>query len=167
MFEDERHSTKGLGNVTASAMDGYLGDERRRRAPEPGEGIVRMRGLAPQKPRALIVDDDRMVGTVMRRLLDAVGFDATLSDSGAHALDLIRRGERFAFVVSDVQMPGIDGLAFFETARLLWPSLRDKLVFVSGAGQPPRIGLGEVRCFAKPVGRDFYEHMLRVLAQAR
>jgi CheY-like chemotaxis protein len=120
------------------------------------------------KPRALIVDDDGILRIAIKRSLDDLGFDTELSESGEHACDRIRRGERFALVVTDVQMPGMDGHAFLEAARGLWPEIAAKAVLVSGSitfnGERDD---GGVPCFGKPLTSDFYDHVRRVLRSCR
>ncbi len=111
------------------------------------------------KPRALLVEDDVAVGRAIGRMLSRVGFDVAVSLSGAHALARVREGERFQLVVSDVNMPGLDGPSFREAARSVWPGIDAILIFVSGAcatrtTTPP--------CFAKPLREDFFEHVRKV-----
>ncbi|HEY2514684.1 MAG TPA: hybrid sensor histidine kinase/response regulator [Polyangiaceae bacterium] len=119
------------------------------------------------KPRALVVDDERALGIAMKRRLDAMGFETLLSDSGEHAWDRIRRGHRFALVVSDIRMPGMDGPTFLEAARCLWPEIATKAVFVSGSAPFDAEPMSGVLCFGKPVTSEFYEHVRRVLEASR
>jgi signal transduction histidine kinase/CheY-like chemotaxis protein len=119
------------------------------------------------RPRALVVDDDRAVGAVMKQILETMGFDASAAPSGEVALREIGAGQRFELVVSDVEMPGMDGPAFLAAARAAWPDVGERFVFVSGFGATERTASTGVPRFAKPVGRDFYQHLERVLASAR
>jgi CheY-like chemotaxis protein len=96
-----------------------------------------------------------------------MGFDPVVSESGEHAWDRIRSGQRFALVVSDVQMPGMDGPSFLEAARCLWPEIDDKAILVTGADVPETLRAGRVRCFPKPFEPDFYDYLLRVLDASR
>lgn len=72
------------------------------------------------RPRVLCVDDDPFViasvGRVLRRTFDVVG-----APSAAAGLALVRQGPPFAVVVSDYQMPGLDGAAFLQQVRQLAP----------------------------------------------
>ena len=58
----------------------------------------------------LIVDDDANTLASLSRAFRLAGHQATVCDNAARALDLIKT-ERFDMVLSDVVMPGKDGLA--------------------------------------------------------
>ena len=68
----------------------------------------------------LFVDDDpRLLRSMVRTF--ARRFDVSTAPSGAEGLDLIREKGPFAVIVSDIKMPGMDGLEFLGAARELDP----------------------------------------------
>ena len=67
------------------------------------------------KPRVLVVDDDRAVRDSLRRSLEFNGYAVALATDGAEALAGIASA-RPDVVVMDVMMPRLDGL---ETTRAL------------------------------------------------
>lgn len=85
--------------------------------------------------RVLLVDDDPMIADVLRRMLEA-RFDVDCVHSGEAALELLSAGREYAVVVSDQQMPGIDGVALlarFEaeaplTTRMMLTGVHDAAV---------------------------------------
>ena len=63
--------------------------------------------------RILVVDDDPAVGTILGALLDQAGFEATYVDSGQAGLaELDARA--YDVVVTDVRMPGLDGMELLD-----------------------------------------------------
>jgi DNA-binding NtrC family response regulator len=64
----------------------------------------------------LIVDDDANTLASLSRAFRLAGHQATVCDNAARALELIKT-ERFDMVLSDVVMPGKDGLALLEDLR--------------------------------------------------
>ncbi|MGA2134917.1 MAG: sigma-54 dependent transcriptional regulator [Bryobacteraceae bacterium] len=64
----------------------------------------------------LIVDDDSNTLASLSRAFRLAGHEATVCDNAQRALDLIKN-ERFDVVLSDVVMPGKDGLAMLEDLR--------------------------------------------------
>jgi two-component system cell cycle response regulator len=66
--------------------------------------------------RVLIVEDNPMSRELMDYLLRAYGFETLLAVDGRVGLDVARR-ERPDLILCDVQMPGLDGLAFAREAR--------------------------------------------------
>ncbi len=68
--------------------------------------------------RVLLVDDSRMSRKVVRHMLDALAVGhVTEAADGAEALELIRRGERYDLIVTDYNMPNVDGKELTEHVR--------------------------------------------------
>lgn len=68
------------------------------------------------RPRVLCVDDEPRVLAALARTLHR-HFALTTAASGAGGLELLRREGPFAVVVSDLRMPGMDGVAFLARVR--------------------------------------------------
>ncbi len=70
--------------------------------------------------RLLIVDDDpNVLASIKRNLRNS--FDITVTTGGPNALELIKVQEPFAVILSDYQMPEMDGIAFLARSRELAP----------------------------------------------
>ena len=50
-------------------------------------------------------------------MLAVAGYDVTTVESADRALSLCEAGENFDVIVSDIEMPGMDGFQFVETVR--------------------------------------------------
>lgn len=68
------------------------------------------------RPKLLIVDDDSAQMRAMCDTLDQEGYSVTGSTSAQQALQLMR-DERFDLVITDLTMPGMDGISFLRAAR--------------------------------------------------
>ena len=64
-------------------------------------------------PRLLLVDDDENLLRLMSIRLEAEGFEVTSVDNGTQALRLMFNND-YDVVLSDLRMPGMDGLALFD-----------------------------------------------------
>jgi DNA-binding response OmpR family regulator len=64
----------------------------------------------------LVVDDDATDRIVLFRLLEGLGYHATVVDSGAAAVELLR-SEPFDLILLDLFMPGSDGYAVLEAMK--------------------------------------------------
>ncbi len=70
--------------------------------------------------RIVCVDDEpRVLKGLQRRLGRA--YDVSTAESGAEALALMREGEEFQVVISDMRMPGMSGAEFLAQARQEFP----------------------------------------------
>jgi DNA-binding NtrC family response regulator len=70
--------------------------------------------------RVLCVDDEPNVLAAIERNLFGE-FEVVVAKSGEAGLDAVRWGEKFAVIVSDMRMPGMDGATFLAKAREISP----------------------------------------------
>ncbi|MGA7842023.1 MAG: sigma-54 dependent transcriptional regulator [Candidatus Acidiferrales bacterium] len=81
------------------------------------------------KAHILIIDDDANTLASLARAFRLAGHDATVCDNAARALELAK-AERFDLILSDVVMPGRDGIALLEDFRAI--GLASPVVMMSG-----------------------------------
>ena len=72
--------------------------------------------MNPNSAHLLVVDDDPNTLASLSRAFRLAGYEATVCDSAARALDLAK-SERFDLILSDVVMPGRDGLLLLEDLK--------------------------------------------------
>jgi two-component system chemotaxis sensor kinase CheA len=70
-----------------------------------------------QRKRLLLVDDSAFFRNMLSPLLAIAGYDVTESPSAIEALKLQDDGQSFDLIVSDIEMPGMDGFAFAERVK--------------------------------------------------
>ena len=85
----------------------------------------------PQSAHLLIVDDSVTTRAVVRMLLEAAGYQVTTAVDGEEAWRLLQRMEVEA-VISDVEMPRMDGLALTRTIRASERHRHIPVVLVTG-----------------------------------
>jgi putative two-component system response regulator len=78
--------------------------------------------LAAQAPRCLVVDDEPRVRQVLVRLMRADGFVVDEASSAPEAIARMRETPA-SLVLSDVSMPGVDGLSLLRALREEWPDV--------------------------------------------
>ena len=82
--------------------------------------------------KILIVDDEEDVRIALKQVLERAGYEVSVAATGNEGLDLMKR-ETPDLVITDVIMPGIDGIA---TARQIREKYRDtRIIVISGGGK--------------------------------
>jgi two-component system, cell cycle response regulator CpdR len=75
-------------------------------------------------PRVLIADDEDAMRTLVARAIAMDGHDTVTAEDGAEALDiLVREGGAFDLLLTDIQMPVMDGIALALAAARDFPKL--------------------------------------------
>jgi DNA-binding NtrC family response regulator len=88
--------------------------------------------------RVLIVDDEVTIRIALRRFFMRMGWAVEEAASGDAALDLLATDEtqdavpRFSLVVSDLRMPGLNGMEMYDQLKLRHPTVIRRLIFSTG-----------------------------------
>jgi len=73
--------------------------------------------------KILVVDDEESVRSVVSALLERSGYNTLTATGGAEALDWLQMDPSVDVVLSDVMMPGIDGLSLLDQIGIDYPAL--------------------------------------------
>ncbi len=69
--------------------------------------------LGDEKPRVLVVDDERLIRDLLANVLEAEGYDVESAEDGQRAIERLSC-RSFDVVVSDLKMPNIGGLELLK-----------------------------------------------------
>lgn len=119
------------------------------------------------KGRVLIVDDEENVTDLLQRGLTRLesGLEVWVANSGARALDLLNDGQ-LDLLITDYQMPGMNGLELVEAVRQRYPQVK---IILMTAHPSPQIDdladrLAVDSCLIKPFSmwdlRDIVRQLL-------
>jgi len=72
----------------------------------------------------LVVDDDASVLEVIAAMLEDLGCNVISAGSGGDALAQLKRNERITILITDINMPGMDGHELAERAKRIRPELK-------------------------------------------
>jgi len=102
--------------------------------------------------RLLLVDDDALVRSSLRRHLSRQGYEILTADGGAQALALLARDPGIDAVLTDLKMPEMDGLELLQAIRAR--DLELPVILLTGHADPPTAAAaleqGALRFLAKP-----------------
>ncbi|HRK19575.1 MAG TPA: response regulator [Hyphomicrobiaceae bacterium] len=107
--------------------------------------------------RILLADDDAAMRDLAKRALLADGHEVTVVQDGQDALEAIEADPKaFDLLISDVQMPGLDGLSLARSAVQANPALRIVLMTAYAGSVSVPDGLsGNIRSvLTKPLTLD-------------
>lgn len=148
-----RNVGTGLGlsichNIVTS-LDGHIsahpraprGTMFRVRLPPSGRAVHRESDPPPEPSRSqrlpsgvgrrvLIIDDDPLVASALRRLL-ASG-EVEVADSGRQGIELLRGSDEFEVVLCDLMMPEVSGMDVYETVLEEHPEMAERFIFMTG-----------------------------------
>src|ERR1017187_535174 len=127
---EEEVVVKPLGPLFGS-VGGYLGaailgDGRIALLVEPAmltRGRQRVRGTVPIEvgpavlPKVLVVEDSFTVRELQRSILEAAGYPVVTARDGREALGVLERDSQIALVITDFEMPELDGLELPRAIR--------------------------------------------------
>lgn len=115
-----------------------------------------------RKPvRVLLVEDDEDVREFTSEVLTADGYHVTAACNAIEAQQL--DASAFDLVITDIVMPGTDGLALVRALRRTHPTL--KVLFTTGYSRhiaPEALAVGEI--LDKPFQRDALLHAVKRLS---
>ncbi len=113
----------------------------------------------------LIIDDERQVRTVLKKILEREGFNVIVASDGKEGMDLFNK-EPADLVVTDIIMPEKEGV---EVIRQLKKGYKNvPIIAISGGGQiPAKAHLDSVKLFGvdavfeKPVDKEEFLNAIR------
>lgn len=104
------------------------------------------------KPQLLVVDDEQQIRDLLQRHFRYLGYDVSTAEDGVAALRILET-QRTDIVISDVKMPGMNGIQLLEEIRSEYPMIR--VIMITGYVTQENIlacmRLGAEACVFKPL----------------
>ncbi len=118
-----------------------------------------------QKKNILLVDDDPAILSVLEARLVSAGLKVFTAGNGPQALEILN-DHHLDVLVSDVKMPGMNGMELLEEVRSIKPEL--PVIFMTAYGTIPdavsSVKAGVVDYLSKPLdGRDLIEKLHKIV----
>ena len=106
-------------------------------------------------PRVLVVEDEPRLRGMLKSAIPSMGFECDAARSGEDAVRIMT-DDPHEMIVLDLNLPGMDGLEFFEHVRTKWKTTQ--VVVVTGFGdldaakQAIRLGVADFLTKPCPLG---------------
>jgi excisionase family DNA binding protein len=131
-------------------LDTWL-EAQRPRSGRPASGAVRGAASGNGRPRVLVADDEATIRDLLAKTLALAEYDVDLAPDGRTALERLRIAS-YDLLITDLKMPGVDGLSVIREARRLKPDIPVIIItgFSSEASAIEAVNLGVCGYLTKP-----------------
>ncbi|MES2731301.1 MAG: two-component regulator propeller domain-containing protein [Bacteroidota bacterium] len=178
-----KYGGTGLGLVICEKLIGLM-DGRIEVSSQPGEGTtfsfnihihpstesvrtyINFNTAGLEGKRVLAVDDNATNRRILQSQLEQWQLVPVMAESGSQALVLLAKSDAFDLVITDMQMPGMDGIQLAQRIRKIHPTL--PIMLLSSIGQERRENNPNLFCsvMTKPVKQHVLcNHILNELRQ--
>jgi excisionase family DNA binding protein len=133
-------------------IDAWLESQRPRQTRAGGAApSARSPGAGTARPRVLVVDDEAAIRDLLSKTLALAEYDVDLAPDGRNALERLRIIP-YDLLITDLKMPGVDGLAVIREARRLKADIPVIIItgFSSEASAIEAVNLGVSGYLTKP-----------------
>ena len=115
------------------------------------------------KPKVLVIDDETETTEEVSELISCSGFQCETANDPRRALEIFSSDPTISIILTDIKMPGIDGLLLMKMMRDEVEASRDfEMIIMSGyAGTEETIEalrLGAIDFISKPLSPDYILH---------
>ncbi len=113
--------------------------------------------------RLLVVEDKESLALMLKETVEAEGFEAEIAATGSDAVRKLAEGRRYVAVLTDLRLPGADGIAVLKQARESDPELPVIVMTAYGTieNAVEAMKLGAFDFIQKPIDVDYLTLLLR------
>lgn len=99
-----------------SDIDAWLDSQRPRGQRQPAPAAKPAPVAVAGRPRILVADDEASIRELLQKTLALADYDVDVAHDGRAAIDRLRAGH-YDLLITDLKMPGLDGLTVIREAR--------------------------------------------------
>lgn len=121
--------------------------------------------------RILIVEDDKIVATIVKNIVEKEGFEAIMVHDGREALSILNKDADFAAAVFDIEIPGFTGIDLLDFMRREKRLSRIPVMVMTASSNykflTDTYAAGASLFIPKPFERSKFETMFRLLVEIK
>lgn len=91
----------------------------------------------------LVVDDSKAILSLMRNVLEVAGYNVLIASDGSEGLDLLKSGKHVDIVITDLNMPIMDGITFIWEIRKLSDFMFTPICMLTTESEQAKLESGE------------------------
>jgi two-component system chemotaxis sensor kinase CheA len=119
-----------------------------------------------ERKRLLLVDDSPFFRNMVTPLLQVAGYEVIPAENGEHARALCETGQKFDVIISDIEMPVMNGFEFAQWLRSNGRWQDTPIVALSSHAQPEDFERGREVGFTDYVAKFDREQLLKSVAES-
>ncbi|MBL7176555.1 MAG: response regulator [Desulfobacteraceae bacterium] len=112
--------------------------------------------------KILVIDDERATLSMFRLFLGAYGYEVLTAENGAAGIEVLRK-ERPSIVITDIKMPGMDGIEVLQQIKEVDPET--EVIVITGHGDMDlaieALDLNATDFINKPIQKEALDVALR------
>jgi two-component system chemotaxis sensor kinase CheA len=144
------------GHYLTMAFQDWFGNHGTQSFGEPSNSVVK---------RLLLVDDSPFFRNLLAPLLAVAGYEVTTAENADQALGMCEAGKDFDVIVSDIEMPGMNGFEFAEAVRKSSRWQDTPIVALSSHATPKDLDRGRKVGFTDYIAKFDRDALLQTLSQ--
>jgi two-component system C4-dicarboxylate transport response regulator DctD len=118
----------------------------------------------------LLVDDDEGLRHTISQWLSQQSLKVDIAATGLHAIQKLKANPHFRVVVSDVKMPGLNGINMVKKIKEEVPAFAGQVILISGHATVDHIkeakALGAYAFLVKPfMPKDLYDKIVQAASE--
>lgn len=121
--------------------------------------------MGREMPRILIVEDNESLRLLIKVVLEQQGYTVVSAANGVEAFEILRQDARFDALMSDINMPEMDGLHLIALVRHHFPSIPILIASAYLYQLQHARKLGASQFLHKPFGNQQLVEAIRVTVQ--
>jgi excisionase family DNA binding protein len=132
-------------------IDAWLESQRPRTVRTAAGSAPRVATAPAGRPRVLVVDDEASIRDLLSKTLALAEYDVDLAFDGRSAIERLRLMP-YDLLITDLKMPGVDGLGVIREARRMKPDIPVIIItgFSTEASAIEAVNLGVAGYLTKP-----------------
>ncbi len=121
-----------------------------------------------KKERILVVDDEPVIRALIKKALKSFGYQADSASNALSAIEMMSKKNYFS-VISDIRMPGKDGIWFLKEIKKRYPDTQVTMLTASDSlgDAIASLNLGAERYLLKPLNINELFHVVEKMAEKK
>ncbi|MBP9752629.1 MAG: hybrid sensor histidine kinase/response regulator [Proteobacteria bacterium] len=126
------------------------------------------RRFLKRKLRALLVDDSQFFRNLIIPVINIAGYDVITAPDATMALDLLKEENSFDVIISDIEMPGMNGFDFCKQLRMMDAYQKPfNIIALSSRVSEKDLTLGKEAGFSEYIAKNEQKKIIHILNDIR